>query len=388
MKKSGITQSFSFWNNGFKNRKNFLIAITIFFFNSFACFCQILPDTFKVGDYIEFLDNNEVIIYFNCTGRNVSKESAEYVRWGKLDITEINVCGNFIDFYIDGSVALKANMKSDMLDGPAFYYYSNGQVMMEGKYSKGIKKGIWNYYYEIGSKEKTVNFINGYPYIVDFYNIGGFQRVSNGNGDYKGYFYPAKSCYPFQVKGKIVNGKMDGKWSNGYGTEIFIDGVFQKGYSQSEWFYDSQRIFIEGPNPHENVVLDENFPAPEGVGGIFDALYKGKIFADGFFQDFTDSLYFKLDSVLNDQWFIINFDLNCTDQISHINVRSSINDTISETRIFYIVESMNYFTAFKVEMKKINFSYYFTVYVKNNYIIIPKLFHLNQFIQSNSINLN
>lgn len=90
----------------------YLIAFCAISINIYS---QNLPDTFKIGDYIDVFDNDSMIIYFSSVGSVVEKRCADYYRIGKIDSVNINVSGQFCDYYMNGEKAFEAVMKNRYL---------------------------------------------------------------------------------------------------------------------------------------------------------------------------------------------------------------------------------------------------------------------------------
>ncbi|MDX5438107.1 MAG: hypothetical protein LPK03_12975, partial [Pontibacter sp.] len=112
-----------------------------------------MPDSFKIGDYLEVFDDGRILVYMNCTGAIVEKKCAEFYRVGKADSIHINFSGPINDYYLSGDLAMKANIVDDHLNGEALYYYRSGQLKSRGNYKQDIKNGVWTYYYPNGGVE-------------------------------------------------------------------------------------------------------------------------------------------------------------------------------------------------------------------------------------------
>jgi antitoxin component YwqK of YwqJK toxin-antitoxin module len=44
------------------------------------------------------------------------------------------------------------------LTGPCIFYYPNGQIKERGLYTKNVRNGKWEYFYDNGQKAKTIIF--------------------------------------------------------------------------------------------------------------------------------------------------------------------------------------------------------------------------------------
>jgi len=371
-------------------KKVFFISLIYF---SVSLQSQVLQDNFKIGNYLEIYNNDSILIYFNCNGAIVDKNCAKFFRKGRIDSISLNVSGEFHDYYLDGTLALRANMVNDYLNGIAFYYHKNGKIKSKGNYSGNIKNGVWTYYYENGQLEKVINFIKGYPLIAEYYSENGKQKVINGNGKYNGTYYAHKGCKPFIIKGKVENGKMEGKWklinsiSLGYepnndsyytsnsnqilGYEIFKDGKFIKGSSDSYNYSDNQKIQINGYCVNENVLIYENhFGCPGDK--ISWLKYKKNNLNEVFYPELLTSITTNLKNYeLTNQWLIIGLRISQENNLEEINVKSSVNDSEMEVKVYEIFNAMKEWKAAQVNDKEIDFDLLFTVLIRDNQIIIP-----------------
>ncbi|MFC2152778.1 toxin-antitoxin system YwqK family antitoxin [Bacteroidota bacterium] len=322
-----------------------LITLLLFSINLHG---QNLPSNFKIGENIEVFSNDSLQFYFNCAGNIVDKDCADFMRKGRIDSVCINIVNEFNDYYIDGSLALKAHMFNDYLNGNAIYYYKNGKIKSTGNYKNDLKIGVWKYYYDNGQLEKVLDYQNSKPLILEYYSKNGKQKVIEGNGNYKGYFNSFLSCKSFGIKGKVVNGKMEGKWSmyypsfnNKIGIEYFENGIFVKGESMNRTYYDNEKIIINGYSANESVFLHESRSRCLG-DRVLSFKYKGEgLLHENYYPKLLDSIIKTNPERLNNQWLIIGLKISSEIKTENINVKSSINDTVLENKIHSIIFSMN-----------------------------------------------
>jgi len=370
-----------------------ILLILFVLFNQFVQ-SQNLSDNFKIGDYIEVFNTDSILVYFNCSGAIVDKDCAQFMRIGKIDSTNINVTGNFYDYYIEGNLLLKAKMENDYLNDSAIYYYKNGNIKSIGKYQDNVKKGIWKYYYENGQLEKVLNFVADYPFISEYYNEKGEQLVINGNGKYTGKCYFGNECSPLTIKGKVANGKMNGKWklispmsigynesTNSYysskskqkvGYEIFENGKFIKGISGNYSYTKNQKIKINSYCVNENLFFYENIDNCYGNKNHGILTYKGEFLNQIFYLELTELLSNIPKSNLKDQWLIISIKINKKSIAEKINIRSSINDNYIENKVYDLLSTMNDWKTMYVANEPVDTDLFFSVLVRNNQVIIPK----------------
>lgn len=365
----------------------FVIIIVLYSLNLHG---QNFPENFKVDDFLEFYSNDSLLYYFNSTGMVVDRSKATFFRIGRIDSVNINVCGRFKDFYENGKIALEAKMKDNCLDSIATYYYDNGYVQSKGNYIQDNKDGIWEYYYRNGQIEKVINYQNGNPIIVEYYKKNGKQMVFEGNGKYKGYFNNYESDYNYKIKGELSDGKMHGKWtwygSSKVGDEYFDHGVFVKGISRGYEYNDVQKINLVGYFPDEIInFYDNNFGHPI-VNGRLIAHTVSVGFPAEYLAIVSDSLNNSVIKNQKEQWIFVKIKLKKNNTGNDIIIKSSLNDTIIEERVFTILKSIEsiYNIVYtpsidsKLEYEKgwytskdTNIDYFFTMLLINHSFIIP-----------------
>lgn len=112
------------------------------------------PNNFKIGNFLELYDKDSILFYYNCLGFVTEKDCAVFYRKGRIDRINVNLTGDFKDYFISGALAMEGTIKDDMLNGRATYYYENGNVKATGSYKDDFKAGVWIYNYENGNTEK------------------------------------------------------------------------------------------------------------------------------------------------------------------------------------------------------------------------------------------
>ncbi|HOZ15915.1 MAG TPA: hypothetical protein PK784_14085 [Tenuifilaceae bacterium] len=337
---------------------------------------QDFQDNFSIGKFLKFYDNDSISFYYSKVGNIVERSRADFFRIGKIDSVNINVSGKFRDFYINGHIALDATMKDNSMDGLAIYYHENGKIKSTGNYKNDFKVGLWKYFYKNGQLEKIINFVNdGTPLFVDYYDKNGEQLVINGNGNYEGYFCSYKATYGYKIKGMLKDGLLDGKWSiyasSKIGDEYFENGVFKKGESMGYNYSDKQMINIIGYNPHEGLNLYDNLLGWSNNSSSLFFRSFNRDFPDKYLNIVSDSLNNSLKGILQNQWIFVSIKLKHINSREDIAVKSSINDKLTEDKIFNTLNEVN-FDLIKKSSKDTNLDYFFTILIKNNMVVIPK----------------
>lgn len=87
-------------------------------------------------DYQNGVLNGKTVVYIPET--KIVSEETNYVDGMKQ--------GQYLKYYDNGALMVKANYKNDKLDGDYVYYYSNGIVKEEGSFLEGMKVREWKTY--------------------------------------------------------------------------------------------------------------------------------------------------------------------------------------------------------------------------------------------------
>lgn len=98
-------------------------------------------------DYKNGALNGKAVVYIPET--DVVSEETNYVNGVKQ--------GEYLKYYDNGALMVKANYKNDNLDGDYFNYYSHGIVKEEGRFAEGMKIGEWKTYDIEGNVISTDN---------------------------------------------------------------------------------------------------------------------------------------------------------------------------------------------------------------------------------------
>jgi hypothetical protein len=174
--------------------------------------------------------------------------------------------GRVIDYYMDNdSVAATYSFNHGHLEGPVYLFYKNGQVHEHGTYRNDVKYGSWEYYYDNGQKERTLQYDeNGFPLVVNCYKKNGDALAQGGNGQFEGKVAFGAGEYVSEVtaKGNLRNGVPDGEWDLFDGKrdgpsniEYFSGGKFRHGVSWSllgkDTYSDKWFTRLDGPHPYE-----------------------------------------------------------------------------------------------------------------------------------------
>lgn len=353
-----------------------LIFIFLFFLPCVSFAQQSLPDTFKIGNFLELFHTDSIKIYFNCTGTVVDKRCAAYYRIGKIDRSIINVSGAFTDYFLDGNLALQATMNGIVLVGEAIYYHPNGQVKEKGQYRDGLRTGRWTYFYPNGKIEKVMEFGVDELLIWEAYANDGEVLVRDGKGRFTTHFSNTKQCTPFEARGEVIAGRKTGDWQFSnigarlpVATESYANGIFVKGVSGNHTYYDHPKIHFNRFSPNEAVhLLDNHIGCPGETVNLLQ--YKGSGLQNEFYKELAEEVSaYKLKPA--DQWMVVGISIGKDDELQSVNVASSINDTILESFMKETLMKKKSWKATRINGKKAVTNLFFSVLVDAGQIIIP-----------------
>ncbi|HXB32361.1 MAG TPA: hypothetical protein VNV35_03025 [Puia sp.] len=176
---------------------------------------RIRPDTL-VDDQLGFFGRDSVLMFLRSNGgAKTGVACSEVYRVAPIN-KYYQFDGQVNDYYIDNdSLAATLNYTGGYLEGPAYLWYKNGQVKAQGAYNKSVKKGIWQYFYDNGQKEKTLQFENGEVRLIDCYTRNGEVLATGGKGRFEGDIITNSSLNPrdMLIKGPVKDGLPDGEWS-------------------------------------------------------------------------------------------------------------------------------------------------------------------------------
>ena len=210
----------------------------------------------SINEVIRELGGDTVEFFYNDRYQMVKPNCATKFRISKVDPTLAFFTGDFIDYYLDSTIALEGNYTNGKKEGIFKFYFPNGQLEKIGEYSGDKKNGIWEYYYEDGTQHQIFEFRQKEILAKSFWNEKGKQLVNLGNGEWFGY----ETTEKFQkIKGHILNGKKDGYWiryipssdftvnEENYKEGQFLGGVFNSMFNGSKSYIDTAYCTLEQP---------------------------------------------------------------------------------------------------------------------------------------------
>ncbi|MDB5278749.1 MAG: Antitoxin component YwqK of the YwqJK toxin-antitoxin module [Ferruginibacter sp.] len=176
----------------------------------------------SINEVMNQLSDDTVMLYYNERWQLVKPACALMFRVSKIDTMLMTFTGQFVDYFMDSSIAVEGSYAKGKKEGLFKLYFDNGQLAQTGNYSNDKKSGLWQYYYESGAKQQVFNFTNNEILIEEFWTEDGKKMVDSGKGDWFGYAAADKFR---KISGKVVNGKKDGTWTNTIASQKFITNI-------------------------------------------------------------------------------------------------------------------------------------------------------------------
>ena len=148
--------------------------------------------------------------------------------------------GPYEDYYENGQLKEKGNLRDGKENGLWEFFYENGQLERRGNNKDGEMDGLWEFYQENGQLEFRSNYKDGkWDGFIEFFNEDGLFWFKNcyKNGEEINMSYCYERFYEnlqFRSKGNVKNDKKEGLWEyfdedgNLTGTEEYKDGVLQE----------------------------------------------------------------------------------------------------------------------------------------------------------------
>jgi antitoxin component YwqK of YwqJK toxin-antitoxin module len=232
--------------------------------------------------------------------------------------------GRVVDYYLDNdTMAASFNYARGKLEGPAYIFYPNGIVRERGAYRGDVRIGTWESYYDNGQRERTIQYVQGEPELIDCYTRQGEVLARDGDGRFEGYIATAASqnqpTHEVYAKGNIKSGVPDGEWNlyvkqmtGPANTEFFTLGRFQRGisYSMSGKTTYKDRFFSNLTGMHDYETIDHYRYDPMCTPGIRFGNYLYPELIDGFKKVLAPNRYASYSG-----WVFLNLRIDPTGHI-------------------------------------------------------------------------
>jgi len=178
-------------------------------------------------------------IYYNSKWEISSKEAASYYRTCQLGSGMRN---NFFtrkvsDYTIDGDLIMSGTYSEvGLKTGEFILYYPSGQVQAQGNFEKGLRSGIWKYFFKNGKLEREIKFTKDKFEPISVYDSAGTQVIKDGTGMWRYEYEWYGVTERYIVTGKFEKAKKEDEWicklSNGQAvySETYKNDKFKTGW--------------------------------------------------------------------------------------------------------------------------------------------------------------
>jgi antitoxin component YwqK of YwqJK toxin-antitoxin module len=135
-------------------------------------------------------------------------------------------------------------------EGEWNFFYENGSLKADGKYSNNLESGKWSYYNTDGKIEQTGSYKNGkYDGIwIWYFKEDSIKREEEFyNGREEGEYVEYDETGNVIAKGKYYDGEREGEWFYKV-NDYFEKGTYTGGLRDGKWeaFYEDNKLRYEG----------------------------------------------------------------------------------------------------------------------------------------------
>lgn len=258
--------------------------------------------------FYEVIKDDSVMMFFNERNRFIEKKCSDFIRYTKVD-NEGNFNGYYEDLSNENILMSKGYYVHGKKHGYFELYYPNGKIRSRGNYINNVPRGQWEYFYENELPERTIIITETDTLLLRFVDKKGALKVIEGNGEFNG-FVAGNSIASNSIiaKGKIENGKPNGKWSSVlfnntiYCKEEFNNGKLVRG------FFPNAMLGVDKDYIHKSFLNTfflasylnslENFRLEKCADS---AMYSSKKYSFDI-QRFNSDLRVKIDKVIEDDF--------------------------------------------------------------------------------------
>ena len=226
---------------------------------------RIRTDSVFYHNQLSFISRDSALFFLDGSASSLSEiPCAVFYRVAPLN-KYYQETGHVTDYYLDNdSIAARLSYDNGVLDGPCTFYYRNGKIREKGIYTKNLRKGIWEYYYDNGGKSKTVRFTDSGVYLMDCFKENGEMLAQNGNGRFEGTVLSGTpySTIELNESGPIKDGVPDGEWK--LYSNLLPNPLFVEQFSAGRFIHGVSNPKKTGAKEYEQ----RSFSTVEGVHPI------------------------------------------------------------------------------------------------------------------------
>lgn len=220
--------------------------------------------------------------------------------------------GRVHDYYADGAIQMKGAYDRGLKEGVFIYYYADSTYSSAGRYSEDNAIGKWESFHNNGRLASEFRYVNGLMLIENSWDSLGNIMVDNGNGEELDYYNSGQLKSQKAIRIGIQEGFEIGYDRSGLrvyqeyyeGGELlkgisFHDGVRHE-YDESAWWpypdggFDAYRKYLESENEmkadsvHGEVTMKFNVTE---TGEVHDVRYLQRL--DPIWDDHAKKLLLK-----------------------------------------------------------------------------------------------
>ncbi len=164
----------------------------------------------SIDGYIHlYFDEQYFLVDQNC-------EFRMYTRVTKYDKDRGGFNGFFTDYYNNDIPALTGEYEQGRKNGIFKGFYDTGKRKFIINFKNDIPEGSCHYFYPSGEPWVNLNYKDGTPYLLDYWNEKGKKKVDDG----KGLFEFDQTVHDFnefgfksvKFKGRVKDGRPNGAW--------------------------------------------------------------------------------------------------------------------------------------------------------------------------------
>ncbi|MES2267281.1 MAG: hypothetical protein V4520_10995 [Bacteroidota bacterium] len=318
----------------------------IIFLAVLCCYSASAQDTDPIERTIqlEFIKGDSTRLGLNEEFNLIEDNCSQMFRYGHINMQQRKFTGPFKDVRHDNPnliITQGAYSTDGLKEGPFIINYLDGTPQARGSFKHDKFDGKWEVFYNTGKPLMTFDASGADIKIIDVWDEKGKKAVDNGNGTYRsdmGFMY---------WKGKLLNGRPDGKWKSKKTTddsdltaEVYNLGAFKKGTTSFNEYTDAPRMVLVSPTLFLFIGAERFNMSQFGCGfsnkqkKIVTASYSGGL------NSFTERISEAISSYLNtiniksyDEQLTIEGEISETGNLAKLKAVNPFNIDISQRLI-------------------------------------------------------
>jgi hypothetical protein len=270
----------------------------ITFIAAICCYSASAQESTERHIRFNFIKGDSTRLSLNEQFNLIEDSCSQVYRYAHVDIQNKIFTGPFTDVsHADPKLIITQGAYNidGLKDGPFIINYLNGNLQAKGSFKNGVFDGKWDVYYDNGKPQISFEANDRDIKIIDEWDNKGIKTVTNGNGIYRadlGFLY---------WQGKLLNGRPDGKWKSkrasdnaDFSSEVYKNGVFQKGMALSE-YTDEPRMALISPSNFPFITAEKFQLSDNPCDGT-----KTNVFVDAHFTGSLPTLTNRIDYLVYD----------------------------------------------------------------------------------------